>query len=54
MFIAAAAVGAERGKFTAWCVCGVQMVIRSPTARSVRLIGAFTALQSGDDGRLCG
>ena len=45
---AAAAVDGtmERGKFTAppLCVCGVQMVIGSPIARSVRLIGTFTAL----------
>ena len=51
MFIAASTAAAadgttERGKFTAppLCVCGVQMVIGSPIARSVKLIGTFTAL----------
>ena len=52
-FMASSGPGAstERGKFTALCVCGGgSNGYREPSNRSVRLIGPFTALQSGNDG----
>ena len=52
-FMASSGPGAstDRGKFTALSVCGGSNGYREPSNRSVRLIGPFTALQSGNDGR---
>ena len=52
-FMASSGAGAstERGKFTALSLCvGGSNGYREPNSRSVRLIGPFTALQSGNDG----
>ena len=51
-FMASSGAGAstERGKFTALSVWGGSNGYREPSNRSVRLIGPFTALQSGNDG----
>ena len=53
-FMASSGPGAstDRGKFTALSLCGGgSNGYREPNSRSVRLIGPFTALQSGNDGR---
>ena len=53
-FMASSGPGAstDRGKFTALSLCGGgSNGYREPSNRSVRLIGPFTALQSGNDGR---
>ena len=52
-FMASSGAGAstDRGKFTALSLCGGgSNGYREPSNRSVRLIGPFTALQSGNDG----